>query len=80
MGLTMPVLFRLAACEHRYASAATFDQARADFERAWRAFLSGRTDADFRAWRDERDWTEEKYRPFARGERMPPAWRRPADV
>jgi hypothetical protein len=29
-------------------TAATFDDARADFERAWLAFLSNRTEADFR--------------------------------
>jgi hypothetical protein len=56
-------------------TAATFDQARADFEQAWAVFLSNRIDADFQAWRDERDWTAEKYRRFDRGERMPPDWR-----
>src|SRR5713226_1674112 len=57
--------------------AATFDQARADFERAWRVFLSKHTGADFQAWRDQRDWTAEKYRRFDRGERMPPNWKPP---
>jgi hypothetical protein len=38
-------------------TAATFEQARADFGAAWRVFLSNRTEADFQAWRDERDWT-----------------------
>lgn len=33
--------------EHRSAKAATFEQARADFERAWTVFLSKRTEADF---------------------------------
>jgi hypothetical protein len=56
-------------------TAATFDQARADFEAAWRVFLSKRTESDFQAWRDQRDWTAEKYRRFDRGERMPPDWR-----
>jgi hypothetical protein len=55
----------------------TFDQARADFERAWRAFLSKRTEADFQEWRDARDWTAEKYRRFDRGERMPHDWKPP---
>src|SRR5258705_12816090 len=45
------------------------------FERAWRVFLSNRTEADFQAWRDQRDWTAEKYRRFNRGERVPPAWK-----
>jgi len=56
-------------------TAKTFKRARADFERAWRVFLSNRTEADFQAWRDQRDWTAEKYRRFNRGERMPPDWK-----
>jgi hypothetical protein len=56
--------------EHQRGTAATFDQARADFEAAWRVFLSNRTEADFQAWRRQRDWTAEKYRRFDRGERM----------
>ena len=52
-------------------TAATFDQARADFEAAWRTFLSKRTEADFQAWRRQLDWTAEKYRRLDRGERMP---------
>jgi hypothetical protein len=51
-------------------TAATFDQARADFETAWQVFLSNRSEADFHEWRDQRDWT--KYRRFDRHERMPP--------
>jgi hypothetical protein len=58
--------------------AATFDQAPADFEAAWRVFLSSRTEADFQEWRRHRDWTAEKYRRFDRGERMPYDWR-PSD-
>ena len=50
-------------------TAATFDQARADFEKAWRVFLSKRTEADFQAWRDQRDWTARKYARWANGER-----------
>jgi hypothetical protein len=56
-------------------TAATFDQARADFEAAWRVFLTKRTEMDFQEWRDNRDWTAEKYRRFDRGERMPHNWR-----
>ena len=57
--------------------AATFYQARADFEAAGRVFLSKRTDADFQAWRDQEAWTAEKYRRFDRGERMPSDWKPP---
>jgi hypothetical protein len=38
-------------------------------------FLSQRTEADFQAWRYERDGTAEKYRRFDRHERMSPDWR-----
>jgi hypothetical protein len=65
----------LDAEEHQDGTAETFDQARADFEQAWRVFLSRRTEADFQAWRNERDLTAEKYRRFDRGERMPHDWR-----
>ena len=34
--------------ECTYGTAADFDQARTDFEAAWRVFLSKRTEADFR--------------------------------
>jgi hypothetical protein len=46
-------------------------QARAAFESAWRVFLSKRTEADFDAWRDQRDWAAERYHRFDRGELMP---------
>jgi hypothetical protein len=52
-------------------AAATLDQAKADFEKAWTVFLSKRTEADFQEWRDQQDWTERKYAMRkARGERM----------
>jgi hypothetical protein len=53
-------------------TAATFDQARADFESAWLVFLSKRTEADFQAWRDQRDWTARKYALWDAGKRLPP--------
>jgi hypothetical protein len=51
------------------STAADFDQVRAGFEAAWRVFLAKRTEADFLAWRDQRDWTERKYAAWAAGER-----------
>jgi hypothetical protein len=57
--------------EFTSGSAETFDEARADFEVAWRVFLANRTEADFRVWRDQRDWTDRKYAMWERGERMP---------
>jgi hypothetical protein len=47
--------------EHQSGTAATFDQARAAFEAAWRVFLANRTEADFQEWRDQRDRTDRKY-------------------
>jgi hypothetical protein len=35
------------------------------------ALLSRRTEADFQAWRDARDWTARKYAMWERGERLP---------
>ena len=61
--------------EHQDGTAATFDEARADFEQAWTLFLSKRPEADFQAWRDQQAWTAEKYRRFDRGEPMPPDWK-----
>jgi hypothetical protein len=51
--------------EIKSGTADTFDQTRAAFEAAWRVFLSKRTAADFQAWRDQRDWTEQKYARWA---------------
>jgi hypothetical protein len=51
-------------------AAPTFELGRADFEEAWAAFLSKRTEADFQEWRDARDWTERKYAMWARGEKL----------
>jgi hypothetical protein len=52
-------------------TAASFDQARVDFEQAWALFLSNRTEADFQAWRDARDWTAKKYAMWEAGEKLP---------
>ena len=57
--------------EHQSGTAATFDQARADFEAAWRVFLSNRTEADFQVWRDERDSTARKYALWDAGNGVP---------
>jgi hypothetical protein len=57
--------------EHTNGTAATFDEARVGFEEAWQVFLSNRTEADFQAWRDARDWTAQKYAMWERGEKLP---------
>jgi hypothetical protein len=63
--------------EHQSDTAATFDEARADFEREWRVFLSKRTESDFQAWRDQRDWTARKYALWDAGKKLPPNEREP---
>jgi hypothetical protein len=57
--------------EQTGGTALTFDQARADFEVAWQKFSARRTEADYQAWRDQRDWTARKYAMWERGERFP---------
>jgi len=46
--------------------------ARAEFEVAWRVFLSNRSEADLQEWRDQRDWTERKYALWDAGKRLDP--------
>ena len=70
MGLGLRLLSRHPG-ECTNGAAPTFDQARADFERTWAVFLSNRTEADFQAWRDQRDWTERKHAMWKAGERLP---------
>jgi hypothetical protein len=75
VGLALRFLPGTEPGQYLSGTAATFDQARADFEAAWLVFLPKRTEADVQAWRDQRAWTREKYRRFDRGERMPTDWR-----
>jgi len=58
--------------ESTSGTAETFEQARAGFEAAWRVFLSNRTEVDFHAWLDQRDWTERKYALGDAGKRLEP--------
>ena len=57
--------------EYQSDIAATFAEARADFERTWQVFLSKRTEADFQGSRDQRDWTARKYALWDARERLP---------
>ena len=59
--------------EHQSDTTATFEEARADFEHALQVFLSNRAEADFQAWRDQRDWTERKYALWDAGKRLEPS-------
>jgi hypothetical protein len=70
-GLELWLLSRQPSRECTGGAAATLEQAKADFEKAWAVFLSNRTEVDFQEWRDQQDWAAEKYRRFDRGERMP---------
>jgi hypothetical protein len=47
MGLVLRLLPGCHPREQTDGAAATFDQARTEFEEAWAVFLSNRTEADF---------------------------------
>ena len=47
--------------EIKGGSADTFEEARAAFEKAWRVFVSTRTEADYAEWREQQEWTVRKY-------------------
>jgi hypothetical protein len=47
--------------EQRSGTAATFDQARAAFEAAWREYLPMRCEADFEEWRQDAAYHAAKY-------------------
>jgi hypothetical protein len=55
--------------EQTSGTASSFNQGRFDFERAWHVFSAKRTEADYQAWRDQRDWTERKYARWKHGGR-----------
>ena len=57
--------------DHLSGTAASFEQARAGFEAAWQSFSAKRTEADYQAWRDSRDWHARKYAMWERGELLP---------
>jgi hypothetical protein len=57
--------------QHRYGTAASFDEARAALEADWKALLPEIPDGAFEEWRDQRDRTERKYEMWSRGEKLP---------
>jgi hypothetical protein len=57
--------------ERTTGTAASFEAARAEFEEAWAVFLSNRTEADFREWREAQAFTAWKYRMWDTGHRLP---------
>jgi hypothetical protein len=57
--------------EQRGGTEATFEETREAFGAAWRVFSAARTEADYQAWRDQRDWTARKYAMLDRGEQVP---------
>jgi hypothetical protein len=59
------------ADQYRDGTAATFEEARAEFEAAWKDLLPTLTEANFQRWRDQEDWTTRKYAMWERGELMP---------
>ena len=57
--------------EIQSGTSATLDDARAEFASAWAVFLANRTEADFQAWRYQRDATAWKYAMWDRGFKLP---------
>jgi hypothetical protein len=56
-------------------TAASFDEARADFGQAWTLFCRNAPQPISRRGAINRHGLAEKYRRFDRGERMPPDWK-----
>jgi hypothetical protein len=54
-------------------NANTFEEARAAFEKAWLAFASTRTEAEYQEWREQQEWTRTKYAARDAGPTHPPA-------
>jgi hypothetical protein len=69
--MVLRLLSWLASGEHQSGTAATLEQARAAFERAWAVFLANRTEADFQEWRDDRNSRARNRAMRARGEKLP---------
>jgi hypothetical protein len=57
--------------EIQSGTAATFDDARAEFASAWKIFFANRSSADFQAWRYQRDSTAWKYAMWDGGFKLP---------
>jgi hypothetical protein len=57
--------------QHRYGTAASFEEARVGFEADWKALLPAIPEGAFAEWRHQRDFTRQKYANWERGERMP---------
>jgi hypothetical protein len=54
--------------QHRYGTAATFEEARAGFEADWQRLLPEIPEGAFEEWRHQRDFTKRKYAEWDRGE------------
>jgi hypothetical protein len=62
------------AGQHQIGTAVDFDQARADFEAAWRQIRPTLAEAHFQKWRDQRDFTAWKYSMWDARMRLPTQW------
>ena len=71
MAMAVRLLSRQHPGEQRGGTEATFEAAREAFGVAWRVLSATRTEADYQAWRDQRDWTARKYAMWGRGEKFP---------
>jgi hypothetical protein len=61
LGVALRLLPRSNPGEQRFGTAATFEAARAALEAAWRDYLTKRSEADFKEWRQDAAWHTAKY-------------------
>ncbi|MBR0916523.1 hypothetical protein [Bradyrhizobium japonicum] len=57
--------------QHRSGIIATFKEASDAFQRAWQELAASCTEADYEAWREQRDWTTWKHRMHDRALPLP---------
>jgi hypothetical protein len=57
--------------QHLSGTAASFNDARDQFDAAWRVYLPKCTEQDFRDYRDQRNLTARKYAMWEAGEKLP---------
>ena len=69
--MVLRLLSGVAAGRNPSGASATFGEARAEFGSAWAVFLANHTDADFQAWRYQRDSTAWKYAMWDGGFKLP---------
>jgi hypothetical protein len=72
MGMTLRLLSGLASGRTSERDSRELRWSPRQFEQTWKIFLSKRTEADFQAWREQRDWTARKYALWDAGKKLEP--------